>query len=220
MARLGAGWGRCMLAIVAFTTGCGGTPVDPQQALAAFRELAAKPDLSYRFTVAVIESGDLEGATPTAVGVVAGQDSAYRMTFDGAGGVSTSDLVLSGDQAFRRSGAEPWEAGPRARGLLGGDMGSLLPLLADAPLQVGDTVGFEGASLHQVANTQAIPLAGDREAPAAITRLELLIADDGTPVRVIVEFNPGASDATFVVVVEFRYTEFGGQFSIQPPVLP
>jgi hypothetical protein len=222
MVRPGAGVAAGVLAVAVVAAGCGGPAVDPQQALEAFRVLANRDGLTYRFELVVLSDGTAGGQGSTqAVGAVAGSDSAYRLTVDRDPNAEAqvSDTVISGDRAFRRSGTLPWEATTRPDGFAGGDLATFLPLIGSAGLTVVGRADFDGASRVQLANVAPIPIAQGGENEALLTRLELLIADDGTPVRAIAEFDPTASD-TNRVIVELRFADFGAEISIQPPVIP
>jgi hypothetical protein len=222
MIRPGVGVAAGVLVAVLAAAGCANPAVDPQQAHDAFRVLSNRVDLTYRFEQVVLSDGtaDVQRSTQ-AVGAVAGSDSAYRLTQnrDPAGQGSVSDLVISGDRAFRRVDAQAWEATARPNGFAGGDLATFLPLIGAADLTVAGRVDFDGASRVQLANIAAIPLTPDGDDPAVITRLDLLIGDDGTPVRAVAEFDPGVGDVDRVIV-EFRFADFGAEISIQPPDVP
>ncbi len=210
-----------VLAAVVLAVGCGPPPVDPQQALTALKALASRNDLTYRFELVVLSDGSAAGqGSARAVGAVAGRDSAYRLTLGSeANGQTWTDTVISGKRAFRRSDTQPWEATARPDGFSGGDLATFLPLVGPADLSVVGRVDFDGASRVQLSNAGPIPFGQGRDDQAVITRLDLLIADDGTPIRAVAEFDPAAG-ASNRVIVEFRFTDFGAEISIQPPVIP
>jgi hypothetical protein len=209
-----------VLAAILVVAGCGTPVVDPQQALQAFRALTNGGDMTYRFELVVLSDGTVEGqGSVQAIGAVAGSDSAYRLTLEREqAGQPMSDLVISGDQAFRRTDNQPWEPTTRPEGFVGGDLATLLPLVGSTDLSVVGRVDFEGASHVQLSNVVPIPMQ-DGENQPVITRLDLLIADDGTPVRIVAEFDPGVPESNRTTV-EFRLTDFGAEISIQPPVIP
>ena len=221
MVRAAASVAAGILAAVLVAAGCGPEAIDPQQALEAFRVLANRDDLTYRFELVVLSDGTAAGQGSTqAVGAVAGSDSAYRLTLGRQpNDQAHSDTVIIGNRAFRRTDNQAWEAIGRPDGFTGGDLSTLLPLIGSAELTVVGRVDFEGASRVQLANAASIPIRSSGEDQALITRLDVLIADDGTPVRAVAEFDPSAGDANRVVV-EFRFADFGAEISIQPPVIP
>ena len=222
MVRPGVRVAAGVMAAVLVGAGCGAPPVEPEQALAAFRALISRDDVTYRFELVVLSDGTADGRGSThAIGAVAGRDSAYRLTLgdDPSNPAEATDTVIVGDGAFRRSGTLRWEATSRPEGFAGGDLAVFLPLIGSAQLTVVGRVDFEGASRVQLANAAPIAVPSREGGQPELTRLELLIADDGTPIRAVAEFNPGGG-GTDRPVIEFRFADFGAEILIQPPVIP
>ena len=121
---------------------------------------------------------------------------------------------------FTRQAGGRWE---RTSGTGPFGVTDVLSLLAAADLAVLGSVDFEGQRLLRFGSTRPVPITdtSDGRVLAQATSFDLLIDDEGRPVRAeIVAQTEGSDDVPEPIVIEARFADVGGSFSVEAPAVP
>ncbi len=200
------------LAVALAGAGCGDD--GSAAALEAFRALAAKPDLTYR----VAGESRTSGMSQTVEAVIAGPDAA---TTSGVPGEGQFEAIYKGDSVFNRFGGQ-WQRSPRDPSR-SNEIVSLLPMIASASLESRGRVELDGRSLHRIVSAAPFPAFGGGSGLGStmIVAMDLLVDDEGRPVRVVLQMEVQTSGVPqpsgIVGVIDLRFSDVGAPLTVEAP---